>query len=73
MSILLALGLGYCARHDAAEFGDRFTRVIGTTRNAPGPSPPSARLRGRSVETLVFDSISVSQELAATFRKWMRC
>jgi nucleoside-diphosphate-sugar epimerase len=65
MSILLALGLGYCARHYVAEFGDRFTRVIGTTRGAPGPSSPSARLCGRCVETLVFDGISVSQELAA--------
>jgi nucleoside-diphosphate-sugar epimerase len=64
MSTLLALGLGYCARHYVIEFGDRFTHVVGTTRSAQGALSASIRSRGRSVEMLVFDGISVSQELA---------
>ncbi len=34
MSTLICLGLGYCAQHYVAQFGARFTRVIGTSRTA---------------------------------------
>ena len=46
MSTLLCLGLGYCARYYAAEFGTRFDRLIGTSRT---PKPAG------NVEMLAFD------------------
>ena len=33
MPTLVCLGLGYCARHYVREFGARFDRILGTTRN----------------------------------------
>jgi nucleoside-diphosphate-sugar epimerase len=33
MSTLVCLGYGYCARHFATEFGPRFERIVGTTRD----------------------------------------
>jgi len=36
MSTLICLGLGYCAQHYVAQFGARFTRVIGTSRTPEG-------------------------------------
>ena len=54
MATLLCLGLGYCARFYVAEFGARFERIIGTSRN---PKPA-----GR-VEMLAFDAASPSDEV----------
>jgi dTDP-4-dehydrorhamnose reductase len=48
MSTLLCLGLGYCARFYAAEFGKRFDRLIGTSR-----TPKAAG----AVEMLAFDGV----------------
>ena len=56
MSALVCLGLGYCARFYAAEFGKRFDSVIGTSR-----SPD--KKAGASGEMLVFDGIHPSPEL----------
>ena len=56
MTTLVCLGLGYCARFYVAEFGSRFSRVIGTSRShdkkVDGP-----------VEMLVFDGIHPSPQL----------
>jgi hypothetical protein len=47
MSTLVCLGFGYCARHFAAEFGPRFTRVVGTTRDPD-------KIAGAAIELLMF-------------------
>lgn len=54
MATLLCLGLGYCARFYVPEFGARFERIIGTSRN---PKPA-----GR-VEMLTFDAAAPSDEV----------
>jgi nucleoside-diphosphate-sugar epimerase len=54
MATLLCLGLGYCARYYAAEFGARFERIVGTSRT---PKPA-----GR-VEMLTFDAAAPSDEV----------
>jgi nucleoside-diphosphate-sugar epimerase len=56
MSILACLGFGYCARHFVAEFGTRFTRVIGTTRDPH-------KIAAEPVELLMFEGEYRSDEL----------
>jgi nucleoside-diphosphate-sugar epimerase len=56
MSTLVCLGLGYSARHYVAEFGTRFTRIVGTSRT--GETPANAR-----VEMIPFDGGTPSPEL----------
>jgi nucleoside-diphosphate-sugar epimerase len=56
MSTLVCLGFGYCARHFAAEFGARFTRVIGTTRDPH-------KIAAEPVELLMFEGEYRSDEL----------
>jgi nucleoside-diphosphate-sugar epimerase len=58
MTTLICLGLGYCARHTVAEFGSRFSRVIGTSRSAEKVNDPP-------VEMLDFDGVHPSSELRA--------
>lgn len=58
MTTLICLGVGYCARHTIAEFGSRFSRVIGTSRSANKASDPP-------VEVLAFDGVHPSSELRA--------
>jgi nucleoside-diphosphate-sugar epimerase len=66
MNTLVCLGLGYCARHYVSEFGSRFDRVVGTTRNADRAAALGReRLGGKPVEMLVFDGASPSNELKA--------
>jgi nucleoside-diphosphate-sugar epimerase len=55
MATLACLGLGYSAAHYVATFGERFERVIGTTR-----SPREAADR---VELFAFDGATASPEL----------
>jgi nucleoside-diphosphate-sugar epimerase len=58
-SALVCLGLGYCARAYAAEFGARFDRIIGTTRSADRLAALGREgIRGRPVEILMFDGAS---------------
>ena len=61
MSTLLCLGLGYCAEHYVARHGTRYTRVIGTTREAGRADALSARVR--NVDMQVFDGAAVSDAL----------
>ena len=56
MSTLVCLGFGYCARHFAAEFGPRFGRVVGTTRDPH-------KIAGAAAELLMFDSAPPSEPL----------
>jgi nucleoside-diphosphate-sugar epimerase len=59
MSTLVCLGLGYCARHYAAEFGERFERIVGTTRRSDRIRALEHQHSGpRSVEMHVFDNAS---------------
>ena len=44
MSKLVCLGFGYCARHFAAEFGPRFERTVGTTRDPHHVAEPPVEL-----------------------------
>src|SRR6266446_3547806 len=70
MATLVCLGLGYCARHYVSEFGKRFDRVIGTTRNAQRAAAlAQERLGGRPTDTLVFDGTTPSRELAAAIAR----
>ena len=60
---LVCLGFGYCAQHYAAEFGMRFDRIVGTTRN---PSAYSrAGERKNAVDMLAFDGNTASPDLRA--------
>ena len=64
MATLVCLGFGYCARHYAAEFGARYDRIVGTTRNADRMAALGhRRVGGGAVELIVF--AAGSHELAA--------
>jgi nucleoside-diphosphate-sugar epimerase len=66
MPTLVCLGLGYCAQHYAAELGQRFDRIVGTTRRAEDVAALAARRFGdRSVEMLVFDGKTASADVRA--------
>jgi nucleoside-diphosphate-sugar epimerase len=66
MGTLVCLGFGYCARHYVTHFGDRFTRVVGTTRTAGNAAVLSAEAFGNSrVDMLVFDGAPASPDVAA--------
>ncbi len=57
ISTLVCLGLGYCAQHYVSEFGSRFDRVVGTTRNADRAASPSNELKAAISEA---DALLVS-------------
>src|SRR5262250_774454 len=64
MPTLVCLGLGYCAQHYAAEFGQRFDRIVGTTRSADDVTALAARrFGGRMVEMHVFDGKTAGGDL----------
>ena len=66
MSTLACLGLGYCARHYVTEFGQRFDRIVGTTRSADEMTALAARRFGdRAVEMHLFDGRTASPEVRA--------
>jgi nucleoside-diphosphate-sugar epimerase len=66
MPTLACLGLGYCARHYVTEFGQRFDRLIGTTRSADEMAALAAcRFGNRSVEMHLFDGKTASPEVRA--------
>ena len=66
MRTLVCLGLGYCARHYVAEFGQRFGRIAGTARSAERAATlATCRFGGRPVEMLVFDGQSAPAQVAA--------
>jgi nucleoside-diphosphate-sugar epimerase len=66
MATLVCLGFGYCARHYMAHFGDRFTRVVGTTRTAGNAATLAASPFGNGrVDMMVFDGEHASPDVAA--------
>jgi nucleoside-diphosphate-sugar epimerase len=66
MSTLICFGFGYSAQHYVAEFGGRFTRIIGTTRSAERAATLAGHdFGGRSVEMLVFGGEQPSRALVA--------
>src|SRR5260370_3357544 len=67
MAALVCLGLGSSAGHYVSAFGDRFDCILGTTRNADHAAAlGKARPGGKSVDMLLFDGTSASDELEAT-------
>ena len=62
MSTLLCFGLGYCAEHYVAFYGDGFARIIGTVRGAERAAVLNARLAGR-FKALVFDGSVATPEV----------
>jgi len=67
MPTLVCLGLGYCARHYVTEFGQRFDRIIGTTRSADEMAALAQRRFGRrAVEMQLFDGKTASPEVRNT-------
>jgi nucleoside-diphosphate-sugar epimerase len=66
MGALVCLGLGYCAQHYVAEVGQRFERIVGTTRSADDVAALAARrFGGRAVEMHIFDGKTASPEVRA--------
>jgi nucleoside-diphosphate-sugar epimerase len=66
MSTLICFGFGYSAQHYGAEFGGRFSRIIGTTRSAERGAAFAGRdFGGRQVEMLVFGGEAPSRALVA--------
>lgn len=66
MPTLLCLGFGYCAQHYVADFGARFSRIVGTTRTAESAAAIQAHaFGGRHIETMVFDGTRAQPELVA--------
>ena len=66
MSTLACLGLGYCAQHYVTEFGQRFDRIVGTTRGTDEMAALAARHFGsREVEMHLFDGKTASPEVRA--------
>ena len=67
MTTLVCLGFGYSAQHYVTLYGNRFDRIIGTTRSEDNAAALGARQfgGGRTVEMLVFDGTAPSPPLAA--------
>src|SRR5881397_1940716 len=66
MPTLVCLGLGYCAQHYVAEFGERFERIVGTTRSADDVAAFAARrFGGRPVEMHMFDGKTAGRDVRA--------
>ena len=69
MPTLICLGLGYSARHYVAAFGDRFTRIVGTSRTAERTGEPAADSLGGKLVMLVFDGATASNALHQAIRE----
>src|SRR5262245_18072784 len=66
MPTLACLGLGYCAQHYVAELGQRFDRIVGTTRSADDVATLAARrFGGGAVEMHMFDGKTAGSEVRA--------
>jgi nucleoside-diphosphate-sugar epimerase len=65
VTTLVCLGFGYSAQHYVALHGERFDRIVGTTRSEDSVKALSARrFGGNAVEMLVFDGSAASPMLA---------
>jgi nucleoside-diphosphate-sugar epimerase len=64
MPTLVCLGLGYCAQRYVAEFGQRFDRIVGTSRSAEDVATLAARRFGSgAVEMHRFDGKTVGHDV----------
>jgi nucleoside-diphosphate-sugar epimerase len=64
MPTLVCLGLGYCAQHYVTEFGQRFDRIVGTTRSVDEIVALGQRRFGdRAVEMNLFDGKTALPEV----------
>jgi nucleoside-diphosphate-sugar epimerase len=64
MTSLICFGYGYCAEHFAAEFGNKFGRIIATVRGAERAAILNA-YDGERLHALVFDGRRATPELQA--------
>jgi nucleoside-diphosphate-sugar epimerase len=62
MTTLLCFGLGYCAEHFIAAFGQNFERIIGTVRGAERAAVLNAYETAR-LRALVFDGMHPTPEI----------
>src|SRR5262245_15406211 len=64
MPTLVCLGLGYCAQHYVAELGQRFDRIVGTTRSADDVAALAAqRFGGRTIAMHMFDGKTAGSDV----------
>lgn len=68
MTNLICFGLGYCAEHFIAAFGERFTRIAGTVRSAERAAVLNNVLPGR-LQALLFDGTAATAELNAAIAR----
>jgi nucleoside-diphosphate-sugar epimerase len=68
MTTLICFGLGYCAEHFVAAFGNRFDRIVGTVRGLERAEMLNARFAPR-LQTMVFDGNLAAPELRNTIGK----
>ena len=64
MTTLICFGFGYCAEHFAAEFGNKFDRIIGTVRGAERAAILNA-YDGERLRALIFDGRQLDAGAAA--------
>jgi nucleoside-diphosphate-sugar epimerase len=62
MSTLICFGLGYCAEHFVATFGDKFGHIAGTVRGGERAAILNAYYAGR-LQALVFDGAPADARL----------
>jgi len=62
MSVLVCFGLGYCAEHFVAAFGDKFEGIFGTVRGAERAAVLNAYKPG-TLEAVAFDGAQATPEL----------
>jgi nucleoside-diphosphate-sugar epimerase len=63
MTVLVCLGLGYCARFYAAEFGSRFERIVGTSRSPDKATPSGIELLAFGDRKAVRGAIAAASHL----------
>jgi nucleoside-diphosphate-sugar epimerase len=66
VTTLVCLGFGYSAQHYVALYGERFDRIVGTTRSEENAAALAVRRFGvNAVEMLIFDGSAASPPIAA--------
>jgi nucleoside-diphosphate-sugar epimerase len=68
MTDLICFGLGYCAEHFVAAFGERFARIAGTVRSAERAAVLNNILPGR-LQALRFDGTAATADLNAAIAR----
>ena len=68
MTDLICFGLGYCAEHFIAAFGERFVHIEGTVRSAERAAVLNKVLPGR-LQAIQFDGAATTAELHAAIAR----